>query len=135
LKAGINVCKFCVRGLREHVIQHTESWRIANTMWGFNVTVKRQVQANTWRFKMNASLPLDCEVITYPMDGIRGLGCAPEQRERHMGHVTAAQRGSLTLAWHAPVTFLVPQSARAPAWIADNSDRIFWRAPPLQGGC
>ena len=94
-------------------------------------------------------------VIAYPTEAVYGLGCDPgnqsacesilalKQRDRGMGMILIAsridqfefllsgldgqQRATLEAGWPGPVTWLVPDSGRAPEWVTGGRDTLALR--------
>ena len=105
-------------------------------------------------------------VIAYPTEGVWGLGCDPADRravyhllalkgrdvgkglilvaadihqlQPYLRGLSPAQRATLEDSWPGPVTWLVPDNGRAPAWITGDFDTLAVRVtdhPLVQGLC
>ncbi|MCW8195548.1 tRNA threonylcarbamoyladenosine biosynthesis protein RimN [Proteobacteria bacterium 005FR1] len=105
-------------------------------------------------------------VIAYPTEAVWGLGCDPanrtaverilelkgrpmskglilvaasiEQFAPYLSLLTEAQRQALETSWPGPVTWLVPDGGRAPAWVRGHHPAVALRVsahPVVAGLC
>ncbi len=125
-----------------------------------------QRKPQEWRLNLAVRLIREGAVIAYPTEGVWGLGCLPDdkravsrifelkRRSWQEGLILVAsdmeqiapflegldetQRQSLERTWPGPVTWLVPDNGRAPAWITGRHDRVALRVsshPVIRGIC